>query len=326
MRKISLVFLVALVSGCSYFKRTHTEQASNSEAPRSLVDQGANYCALAKPDYDARRWVVGRCDGVGFTSLHQIACPYTDLSIFEAQSGQFYRDPEHKCWLSPHNPENGASAQLSKDMVLMRMVEAFELKDRAWVDRFVSYGESVNWVVCDGDDDIVRASHCIVSVGLVDLLFDIKRALDGAPSTLALDAPSIADDLGVQVGYQAHLQVLAIFLAGRVHGAISDNDIRILQSQVRRVPRNALFEAVLHHFTDGDMARVYALLQDTSLFPIALLPTNHENYCADYLFQRDDDPSNWAPCPADANGQPTALITHPGTEWNLALYVARLKS
>jgi hypothetical protein len=104
------------------------------------------------------------------------------------------------------------------------------------------------------------------------------------------------NDLVVAKGYEAELSVSHILLRGLIYKGVSDFELKLLKAQVDREPRNAFYQAVYHKFTDGDQAAALAILFDESLFPADRLPTT-EQYCTDYLWQRDNSPQDWAPCP-----------------------------
>jgi hypothetical protein len=70
--------------------------------------------------------------------------------------------------------------------------------------------------------------------------------------------------------------------------------LRTLKDYAENHPRNALFQALYHKFTDGVQDVAIETLLDESLFPADRLPTEQDRY-THYLWQRDDS-EDWKPC------------------------------
>ncbi len=286
--------------------------ANESADLRALQYQADTYCDLSGPVVSARGYSVRECDGAGFTSLYNLACPHAevDLSKFQDETGRMHRSPDHtKCWdysksIEENKATSGSKAGFSRDHVLMRLVQAWETKDLAWINSFVSFVEKNNGIICDAVDDETKVGRCVMSPTLIKMLYDAEAKLKDMPAKVASDvlttklAESSADGLGIVTGSDAHLQVLRLFLKGRMYGGMTDLEIQTLKGQAERQPKNAFFQAVYHRFTDGDQSAAIAILKDQAMWPVETLPRT-TNYCSDYLWTDDYDAKDWTPCTGD---------------------------
>jgi len=334
------LLLPMLFLSCGWFeKREHTEKPTSVDLPVQIATKGALYCQKSNLAYQVNKYVHGRCDGIGFTSLYKIGCPENnvDLSIFEDSTGRNHRDPAHSCFDYETKTDKGSKAGFSKDMALMRMVAALETKDLGWIKRYTAFLKAHSYVMCDAINDTEKVSRCVMSPRLISLIYDIeayleKGSADARPAVPEEEISGLADGddaVAIRSDFEAHLDVLAIYADGRVHGAIKDSALKRLKAYTEREHENALYSAVYHYFYDGNQTRTWELLAATDKFPENNLPSNHHNYCTEYLFQRDmlkdGKPSrNWLPCPADKDGNPL-FSEHSGTDYNLARYISGLK-
>lgn len=295
------------------------------ETPADLGEVRATYCGLQRASYEARKYVNSSCDAAGFTSLFALACGQqypVDLSVFSDSTGRLHRSPFHtECWnyeLSDElNAAMGYKSGFSKDHLLMRMVGAWVQKDLAWVSQYIDYGETHSWEICHAATTVDYVGRCIASPQLVSLLRAMRERLTGA---VALTSDS-SDAIFAPADFEAHLRVWGIWLKGQVYGGITDAERGDLEALAGREDKNALYQAVWALYSGGDMTRVHELLADTSHWPRQSLPTNQENHCTDYLYQRDQLKdgvvnSDWLPCPNES------LVIHPATEFGATLYVS----
>lgn len=298
-----------------FSKRPNDEKAPTPGVPQSLLERAAFYCDSSLPTYQKLRYVHSPGDGAAFTSLYKVACGTADLSVFDGPNGHLYRDPEHVAFV-PGSDKNFSKSDSSKDMVLMRMVAAWHDKDVVWVERFIKYAESRNFVICDAEDLVIQVSRCTLSTFVVGLLYDMREVLNGRPRVASLADDELKDD-GLREGFEAHLQMLRIYLSGQVREGLTDDEINIARLQSERQPRNALYSAIYHLYGDGDQQWTYVLLEDPGLHPHGILPNNHDHRCEEYLYQRDESPGDWAPC------KDKPFSEHSGTD--LAFVIAILK-
>lgn len=308
MRFLAIALLLA---ACA----KHTEEPKDSlpGLPPELRDQAALYCALSEPAYQEKKYVHSRCDGAGFTSLRAVACAAygfsVDLSIFEDPStGRPYRDPGHSCLA-----DGGSASDYSKDMFLMRLTAATESNDRPWFDRFAAFAEKEHWVICDANDTATRLSRCAISVSLVRLFYDAYAKVKGESPLRLETTDDSMDASSLPRGFEAHLQMLKVWLSGQIYGAITESELAVAAGQAAREPNNALYQAIFHRFSDGDQSAAYTLL--FAQFPAGRLPSNDKDWCEEYKYQRDENDKDWWPCP----GEPLSI--HSGTDFSFTVHI-----
>ena len=96
-------------------------------------------------------------------------------------------------------------------------------------------------------------------------------------------------------GFEAHLLMIRLGLMGINRGYLTSEELNIVQYHTNRQPRNALYSAIYHRFTDGRFEDAAAILDNEDLFPSSHNPTS-QTRCADYLWQREDAPKDWSGC------------------------------
>jgi hypothetical protein len=313
MRIIPLAICLAASLACGK-KDNEPKPSVLSDGYGELKAKADHYCELAYPSYQNLGYVHSKCDGSGFTSLHSVACNAVtpiDLTVFSDAKGKLFRDPKHECF------ETGESAaESSKDMVLMRMIAAYVHQDKAWLDAFMTFATANNYVICKAKDTATELSRCVLSPAIISLLKAMQKKmvnLDPGEPFEETERRMPIDLVPLNKGFQAHLEVLRIWISGHVHGGITDYQKEILKLQSRREPENVLYKAAYATYDDGNMAgAIDKLLGMVNYFPDDRLPTSSE-YCTGYLFQRDKDAKDWAPC---ERGE-----THSGTDFAFTTFM-----
>ena len=268
----------------------------------------AIYCELSYPNYLEKKYVVDECDGAGFTSLYSLGCLGYDVDLhdFQTETGRMNRSPDpERCWDYDNHVSAGSDAGYSKDHVLMRAIAAYEHADIHWFDMFLKYLDDNHWVFCEAKDDVIKLSKCVMSPKLYVLLYDAREKLK-TKKTKPIDTEGSDDSLvipllDVKTGFEGHLDVLSIWFSGRIYAAITKDQKKRLKAYAEREPKNGLYQAVAFIYGEASYDSVVASLIDEKLFPRDKLPSNHENYCTDYLFQRDymkgtEINKDWLPC------------------------------
>jgi hypothetical protein len=296
-----LLIAILLFNSCaSTSNEAHFEKSPNEK----LADKRALYCQLSQAKFDQLGYAVSLCDGLLFTALRGIGCS-NGVEKFEStvEPGRWYRDPQHACFDPDKIGEQGSDSTISKDMYVGLSAFLANKGDKETARRTVDYGSSRNWIVGEAKDAITLASKCFI----VPELQNVFKKIAGQGSL----APDSDDSLGVSTGFRAHLDVIAILVRGKLNGSISTLDLTILKEQAKRQPRNALFKAAQARWDDGDFNPALEILFDESLFPEKSLPNNHQHYCTDYLFQRDDG-DDWQKCETEPYAE------HDGTDFIFA--------
>ena len=269
-----------------------------------IADKASKYLDLAKQSADANKWPVSDCDALLWASLYNVAGGDADLDKARDASGKWYRTPSHDCYPSR------SKSSISQDMILGLVLASWQARDAGRIAELIKYGEdhvSIGgwWLFGEG-----APSRTLIRTNLQSTIYRASRKLGGPSNRLADFPPVFAH---VQ-GYEAHLHVLHILLKGLIDGSITSYDLGFMRYFAERAPRNALFQAILHRFTDGDYSTAAQILRDEALFPSDRLPTSAER-CEPYLWQREEGES-WQSCPTESK-------QHPGIDFMLAAYLIK---
>lgn len=290
---MKFLLLLLILFSCSKHEDSEPIQDVTLEKKAKL------YCDLSKPLYDKQKWVVEECDGAGFTALYAIACKSNnvDLSVFQDKDGKMFRNPNKNCY-----PKHSDS-EFSKDHVLMSMAAWHELKLIGMAKKFKNFVDDNNLKFCEGKDQATTLSRCYISPSLYFSLSEISKESGKLAES--------EDVIGVKDGFEGHLDVVNIWLTGRIHGKINDLQKNRLKKYAEKEKENALFQAVAFRYGVTSIENVNKAFF-APRFPNDRLPTNTE-YCTEYLFQRDMDAKDWKPC--------TEKKLHSGTDFAFAYYV-----
>lgn len=279
---------------CLFFIACTHEKPEEPSAYRAseLAAKKAFYCAEGQKIYDARKFMVARCDALLFTALWVVGCGHGDVDAFEDPTtpGYWHRNPARDCYVN--GKDNGAKSSISKDQLLGLMLYSWKLKRHDHIQGLIAYGEANGWFMGDAIDAKTRISRTLMTPALIDLLYLIQNRL-------ALQEPEDgeADAFFINKGYQAHLDVIRILLEGSVKGTITATQGSILKAHADREPSNALFLAAAARYGKAGPEQAANILLDSSHFPNSRLPSKAE-HCEPYLFQRDQG-TDWEPCGAE---------------------------
>lgn len=307
-----IFILVFLSLGCGRFKRNHTEQPETNPAIERNRLKAELYLEHGAEAKGPNGYVHGKCDGLLFNSLYVVAGGTADIMASQGEPGQWFRSPEHDCY---GGAPGEAGSDISQDMFVGLFTWAWHTKQLKVISDVLQYGKDHNWVMGRGDP-----FRTILRPGMIALAYNIKRELGGDADAVVDDAsrqpdPSLKLNPLVPTGFEAHLQVVSELVRSHVLGGASDISIAVFKAQAERQPRNALFNAAYHLYTDGDQTQAENALDNGALFPSNRLPTNADR-CEEYLYQRDDLPKDWAGCTDD-----TPRLTHSGTDLLFTLMI-----
>lgn len=280
--------LFILISGCGYFKHDKSPVAVAVDPLDAARAKAAVYLQHADEAKDKDGFIHLGCDSVMFTALYVAAGGSANVTAAEGEPGQWFRTPAHDCY-----DQAEAASDISEDMLLGLMTWFWQTHNVSEAQKMLDYARANSYIM--GRGDLTR------TIMRPPLASTLKAILGAETHEAAL------------TGYEAHLQVLHTLLDSSILGA-SSAGIATLKSQAERQPRNALFQAAYHLYTDGDQTAAGLILADDGLWPPDRLPTEKDR-CEEYLFQRDDDPRDWSPC--DQGQGP-----HSGTDLIFTLMVA----
>lgn len=321
--------LAAGLSGCSSLKKDNEPKPPPNHS-EGITEQLAVYQPLVKASLDP--YGLARMGGsVGDSALFSCLARVGGGADFDPAvlfvNGQPLRHPD----IAP-----GVSrTPISKDMVngiLWCLWDVGRKGDKPHAltlsQEMISFGRQhqdkvAGWLFCTEED---RAAYqissadwvgkCLMPPSTIKDIYRVHKWLGGDCD----DDCRYWTDLGVNLpgggkGFERHLAVLTTSRNGLVDGAINDNSLDQLRKAAEAQPRNGLFLAAYHLFGDGNQEGAFTALMDSGLFPKDHLPTA-ENYCSQYLFQRDQDEKDWAPCGADGGSDGR------GIEWIFAASLA----
>lgn len=240
-------------------------------------------------------WAHSKCDSLGFTSLCKMSSGCTDVNIYDAQGepGRWYRSPEKNCY------DLGQSkSDISKDMFAMLLPYLYHIGDKQSLQQIYDYGKANGFVM--GRGPLSRTFMTPSMVSLLERMIGIYGTSEETVETM-------------RSGYEKHLDVIGMLSKAMLNGGLSTSQLKRLKGYLDENPRNGLFQAVYHKYTDGDQTETIKILLDESLFPTFRLPTS-EDRCEEYLWQRDLDNSDWKPCDKKQ--------THDGVDFLIAAWVA----
>jgi len=283
LARITLLVLMSLSCGKKHEEIPTVNNLDGVKAKAAL------YISLQPKVEDIGGLFHSECDVVGFASLCKAGggCGTADLFAAESKEepGRWYRDSTHTCF------PGGTKAEDSNDMAIMRLVYFAASGNKDAAMRMRTYLENHSWVLGrnDGSGEGVSATQFAYFSTLIDWTGGTTLTVppESGDSTVSVALP----------GYRGHLQALNVIFKWKVYSKLSDLDLKILKDLKDRQPRNALYQALYHKFTDGVQDDAIAVLNDERLFPTDRLPDS-EGRCEEYIFQRDDG-SDWQPCPAE---------------------------
>lgn len=257
------ILYLALLSGCGWFSKKNVQENPGSD-PR--IQQVRNVLAvrmntaktiasskngwLMDQDGDAMLWNGLYCSEGGGDDI--------DAAEYPDQPGRFARNPNFPC--SGPNGTNCNATSWSRDQFMGLLACLWKTKKLAVLQRHATYGSAHLWKMGDPLDD----GRVLYNPGNIGLLRNAINAL-GGPSSIEQSWEQIYPSGNTD--YQAHLEMLGIWLSGEIAKALNDmNDVpkkpagfhaidstmySVIEEQFNRTPTNAFF-ATLHGIYNGD--------------------------------------------------------------------------
>jgi hypothetical protein len=240
-------------------------------------------------------WAHAKCDSLGFTALCKMSggCMQADIYQAQGEPGRWYRSPEKNCY------DLGESASdISKDMFAMLLPYLYYIGDKNSLAEIYEYGKANGFVM--GRGPYTRTFMTPNMVSLLEQMIGMWEGEEENEDEYYEDKEEIHPELSKyrylkKAGYAKHLDVIAIVSKSLIKGGVSTTQLNTIKKYLDENPRNALFQALWHRFTDGVQTEAITILMDESLFPAYRLPSTRER-CEEYLWQRDLDNYDWKPC------------------------------
>ncbi len=247
------------------------------------------YRGIYRGALDSYGFVPG-CDGLLFTSL--LVASGLDHNLFQAESltqpGKWHRNATQDCL------QTGQSVStISRDMLLGLSLALWKKRDAGSVQRLLSYSASRSGRLGEAINAQEQAGRATMSPSLLTLLTEINFKISNEDSEFRGYFP---ETLAPLRGFESHLQVLRLLLKGSLYGGLIKTDFQVLEKLALSQPKNALFQAIYHGYLDGDGTTAATVLLNPQYFPEQSLPSTKQR-CEPYIWQRDQDTSDWVPCP-----------------------------
>ncbi len=294
MHRFMLAFLLLSCSKAPSIAEHETVQPLAEISARAK-----DYLDLTRRSLDVDTFITApfdrHCDSLLFTSLY-IAAGGQGVNLVRAKdgSGLWQRHPRRDC-----------SSTISKDMYIGLFTALWHQRDLGEVNALIKTAEAHNWVMGDGP-----AGEVVLTPNLAATLYEMRFRL-GGPDGLGRRLYNDQAEGKNLTGFEAHLQVVHTLLRGSMLGGVTPAQLEHLKRHAERQPHNVLFLAAYHRYSGGDQAEAIRLWP--TFCPAGRLPTTADR-CDDYLWQRDEKPSDWAPCPR----APEPELTFTGVDCEVA--------
>lgn len=298
---------LSLASGCK--DRNDGNKPNPGVEDAALLAKYDLYLERQSDHDDENGFITHECDDLLFSGLvGSLDCDRLKIASARDPDGRWFRRP------LPEGRE--CQRETSRDMFYGVIAYAKNCGDIELLKQVRAYGrEHINavgaWRMApegDGRQLILPDQQALIGETIGSM---------GGEAGFEKDFPRPVSDS--VVGFNAHLQTLAILQYGKAKTGITTSDLAALRFQAKRQPRNPLFQAAVYRYSpdaaerDSSKTAALAMLLDESFFPAENLPTS-ANYCTDWLTQRDDEPGDWTPCPEEGK-------THTGGDFLFAAAV-----
>lgn len=254
--------LIFLLAGCGVeAKQSEETDGTLSDLQRvqsERIREGRQYV-------DQNGWIAGDdCDGMIWSAKWGTFVEGFDIDAAEYEPGKFGRRPPNPRWCWEDGEDLGSKSEWSGDMGLLGLFPyAWLTGDRELIEQHIQYGERnsvgpMAWRMGEGE-----ASRAIYRPSLVGLAYQLRFALGGsndARRQVQSTYPAGLED------YQAHLQMMHIFLRGDTTGLITPQMRDRVVEHSEREPFNPFYQYLRGVYVD-DLASAVELCKnvDTSV-------------------------------------------------------------
>ena len=283
-----IIILTIFLSSCGP-KKEAKAPASNPQADALLVRYSDNLLAAKAIEHPINKWLTpDGCDAMIWAGKYSCGGGKPDILAAEypGSHGKFSRRPLPACW-SEETGDVGSKTTWSKDMAMGGLIpHAICTKDLALLSRHRDYGDAHSWNMGEPLAD----GRAIYTPSLIGLIHQVIYKLGGADNVLR-KTPSVYSS-GL-VDYQAHLQIMDIWIRGLVTGTLGllGSEDAITKNMLARVKEHAAREpeCPLYQYMNG----LYA--GDLSAATNLLLASNAPkcSYVRETGAQQGADMSEW---------------------------------
>lgn len=273
-----LLLIAALLISCGK-EKDQIDPAASPRLPELKESFEKNQARALEIRDPATGWLsVSDCDGMIWAgkyscSLGESSTVNLRASEYPGQPGRFDRRPPPFCWTKELG-DQGSKTTWSRDMGIAGLIPAaWCKKDLKILQDHAAYGEAHNWHMGEPLAD----GRAIYSPGVIGILYSAIKKL-GGPSNDKAKLPSFypagLDD------YQAHLQMMDIWLKGEFRDSISAVMRDRIKEHSKREPE-CPFYSYLNGLYTGSQDRTIELLLASSEPKCSYV---RSNYLAEWLF------------------------------------------
>lgn len=238
-------------------------------------------------------------DSTFLTGLANIAGWGADMSMVQRDDGKVFRSWDHGCY----DRGECLRAECSRDQILVFSMERFIAGDRGSLRKIIEYAIDHGLKMCRGTDlgSIMISPSLLITIRAAyeKLGGNQHFEIDQTPGGIGFDDGDSGYDIEFPAlmlyDYTDHLSIIHDWFRALVYGGASDGERDTFRKKWEDQNRNAIAGALYHRYSDGEQDEVYEILLDESLFPSDRLPDERDR-CAHYLWERDQNSSDWQPC------------------------------
>lgn len=251
-----------------------------------IIEKEKFYLNLIRQKQDEYGFIEhSHCDSLLFSGLAVVFGLQVKLqAAYDPETDRWFRTPHKDCYRNDRTGQNHprrSASTISRDMFAGLFWAIHHTGSVVIAKRLIQYGENHNWIMGDGPVDRTY------------LTINFQNTL----RMLAGEDPDTSNDLWVDPlkDHQRHIVALNIALRGEIKGHISDQMLTLIRDFSRYHSRNALYQYILHRYTDGDQSVAISILADNVLFPLERLPNSNDR-CARWLWERAEEEGKWKAC------------------------------
>jgi len=243
---MKLILLTFLIISCS--REKPKQQPTFDEKVQAVTEKLEDLKIQADHFVDENGWPVSEsCDAMLWAGKYCTAFPdYVDITAAEID-GKFFRTPAKSCL-----DDFRSASTFSRDMSMGLLSCLVAKKDLEAIERHIEYGETHSWVM--GEGPLSRTAY---SPSLIGLWHKAARNLGHDYNVVEVGNlyPSGLID------YQAHLQVMDIYLRHKLVGFITQPMINRLNEHGERKP-NSVFYKTMQKLYLGELSEPINLCLD----------------------------------------------------------------
>jgi hypothetical protein len=299
--QVICLFIFAILAGCAGLEKDNKPKDPISGPTQTVVDRRDVYNDAMKMAQDGHG-LLAMGDSIGDSAL--FSCIAYAAGAIDFDPGVLFTS-EGKPLRHPEISPAASKSPISKDMVngimwcLYTLAKSNPSYAQGLTVKMIDYGRNNRvagvWSFCSKEDveaykmdEETFVGRCLITPSVAKDIYRVAIFTGWQCDTLCQTTMATGVNLPtIREGFSRHLAVLTTVRNGLIEGAINDNSLNQLKEISSRGPNNALFQAAYTLFSNGDFSRSYELLDDETKFPLDAPPTS-DNYCTDYLYQRDE--------------------------------------